>query len=374
MTLVEDRAGPSKPLNAIDIAALMIVLVLIPVAYAGYLLFRSPQPKLLAISPSTLHQGKQLTVEIQGRDLRPFLRVSFNDIQGRSFLIGSTKSAMVDLPDLAAGTYDVVLYDYRQEVDRLPKALTILPLAGTQFLELDVTGAFVGLPDAGAAEMKVGQRFPATGPPTAEILSVGSPVPAHLRIRAGNIPLNVPIAATELPATLRVRCTVSANPDGTLGCLVYGQEQPAAIARESALTLAGPRGWVRFQIADVRLASKPSVARALIRLAVTEAQLSRMKPGDVDRSPLISAVAATIVSLGAVRSAPRVAANSLSGAQRTVDVTMQVPVDRVLEGWTYKQEPFKIGAPFTFETDQYVVRGEVIDMTLPSAPPTPASR
>ena len=49
------------------------------------------------------------------------MRVSFNTIQGRTFLIGSTKFAAIDLPDLAPGTYDVVLFDYMQEVDRAAK-------------------------------------------------------------------------------------------------------------------------------------------------------------------------------------------------------------------------------------------------------------
>ena len=47
------------------------------------------------------------------------MRVSFNTVQGRTFMIGSTEVAEVDLPDLDPGTYDVVLYDYAQEVDRL---------------------------------------------------------------------------------------------------------------------------------------------------------------------------------------------------------------------------------------------------------------
>ena len=36
-------------------------------------------------------------------------------------------------------------------------------------------------------------------------------------------------------------------------------------------------------------------------------------------------------------------------------------------GWTYKQEPFKIGAPFTFETADYIVQGEVANITWPVA-------
>jgi hypothetical protein len=366
MAIVDDRPPTSRRVNTIDLVVLMVALILVPAAYGGYLLFRSPQPKLLGISPSTLHQGKQLTVEIQGRDLRPFMRVSFNDMQGRTFLIGSTKSALVDLPDLPAGTYDVVLYDYRQEVDRLPKALTILPLAPTPLVELDLGGSFIGLTAAGAAEIKAGVRFPPTGVPTSEVLNVGVPVPGHLRMRAGDVPLNVPLNGDELPAMLRVQCNVTSNADGSLGCIVYGPDQAAPIARGSALTLVGPHGWLRFQIADIHLATTLPMSRAQVRFVVTDAQFARMKPGDVDRGPETSSGAAKFLTLGTARAIPQPTSNG-PGLVRAVDVTLQVPVDRVVEGWTYKQAPFKVGAPFTFETDQYIVHGEVIDMSVPPA-------
>ena len=92
------------------------------------------------------------------------MRVSFDTVQGRTFQIGSTKSAFVDLPDLAPGTYDVVLYDYMQEVARLPKALTILPLAAVSILDMEVAGSFKQLSDAQASQLKSGTGFPRNRP------------------------------------------------------------------------------------------------------------------------------------------------------------------------------------------------------------------
>jgi hypothetical protein len=111
--------------------------------YGAYLLFRTPKPKLVGIAPTTIYQGPNVRIGISGVNLRPFMRVSFDTIQGRTFLIGSTRFAAIDMPDLAPGTYDVVLFDYMQEVDRLPKALTVLPLAPQPMVEMEVAGSFL---------------------------------------------------------------------------------------------------------------------------------------------------------------------------------------------------------------------------------------
>ena len=131
MSLVDDRGRVGGRINLIDAIVVVLVVVLVPVAYGAYLLFRTPAPKLLTVEPAKQYQGPNLRVTVNGENLRPFMRVSFGGVQGRTFLIGSTKYAQVDLPDLGPGTYDVELYDFMQEVDRLPKALTILPMAPT---------------------------------------------------------------------------------------------------------------------------------------------------------------------------------------------------------------------------------------------------
>ncbi len=145
MAIVDDRGRIGGRVNLIDAVAAFLILVLIPVAFGAYLLFRTPPATLTAISPARLYQGANLRVEVQGENLRPFMRVRFDTLQGRSFMIGGTRGAMVDLPDLDPGVYDVVLYDYMQEVSRLPKALTILPLAPVPTVEVQVAGAFKAL-------------------------------------------------------------------------------------------------------------------------------------------------------------------------------------------------------------------------------------
>ena len=129
MTLVDDRGRVGGRFNLVDALVAVVILVVIPVAYGAYLLFRTAAAEAARHRAGDAVPGTEPAHRHQRQNLRPFMRVSFDNVQGRTFLIGSTKSAFVDLPDLAPGTYDVVLYDYKQEVARLPKALTILPSA-----------------------------------------------------------------------------------------------------------------------------------------------------------------------------------------------------------------------------------------------------
>ena len=369
MAIIDDRGRILGRVNVIDAAAAVLVLIILPAAYGSYLLFRNPPPKLLAISPSKLYEGNALRIDIEGRDLRPFLRVSFNDVQGRTFLIASPKLARVDMPELRPGSYDVVLYDYQQEVDRLPKALTILPLAPVPMLDLEVAGAFYAVPDLNV--VKPGLRFPQTGEADAEVLTVGAAIPGHLRLKVGDVRFIVPSNNTQIPATLRVHCAVSSNADGSLGC-TSGGVQPASVAPGSVLSLMAPSGWMRFQITEVHLLTAPPVSQSLVRFVVTPEQLSLMRVGDADSSPKAAAPehAATIVAIGS--SQPISAAEAggrapLGAGLRLVDATMRVPVEASESGWKYKDEPFKAGAPFTFETPTYLVHGDVASMKPPAA-------
>jgi len=252
MAIVDERGRIGGKVNLIDAVIAVVILGLVPVAFGAYLLFRSPQPKLISISPASVHQGNNLRVTINGENLRPFLRVTFNGIQGQSFLIGNTKYAVVELPDLGPGSYDVILWDYSQEVGRLPKALTVLPLAPTPTLEMQVKGAFMGLPADRMKNIKAGDKFPQTGDPTEVVVSVGKPTASQVALRAGEATLTLPIEGKmDLPAQLRVKCFAVSNPDGSLKCAVSGPVQQADVVPGSILPVSAPDGWLSFQISEV---------------------------------------------------------------------------------------------------------------------------
>ena len=259
MTVLDDRGRVGGRFNVVDAIAALVLVVLIPVAYGAYLLFRTPTPTLVSIVPATLFEGSQQRVEIDGANLRPFMRVSFDTTPARSFLLGSTKYALVDLPELKPGAYDVVLYDYMQEVARLPKALTVAPVATD--VELEVVGAFKSPSDALAASLKVGDRFPPGADAIAEVIALGAPTSGDLRLRVGDETVHVVSSQRELPATLRVKCYSVRTEDGTARCVVPMADQRVAVAPDALLALPTPQGPVLFQIASARApkASSPAV-------------------------------------------------------------------------------------------------------------------
>ena len=337
MAIVDDRGRVAGRVNLLDAFVAVFLLVLVPLGYGAYLLFRTPKPKLVGIAPTTVYQGPNVRIGISGLNLRPFMRVSFDTIQGRTFMIGSTKFAAIDLPDLAPGKYDVVLFDYMQEVDRLPKALTVLPQAPQPIVEMEVAGSFLYMP--GTATFAVGTKFPPTGDPIAEVVAIGSPVPADIRIHAGDATVVVPAPGqTAIPATLRVKCSVSGTADGRLHCSVSGPQATAVVAPDSNLTLAGPNGWVNFQISEAHSTTKPVTARARVSFLVDAAMLPRIKTGDIDQSLGVSApgFAARILSLdGAAAAAAGALAHGpvLSSQPRVLAATLEVPIEQAVGGW-----------------------------------------
>ncbi len=368
MTTIDENGRLAGRVNIIDLAIALTVVLLLPAAFGAYLLFRNPPPKLSAINPSRLYEGNQVKVEITGRDLRPFMRVSFNDVQGRSFLINTPTSAIVDLPELKSGVYDVVLYDYRQEVDRLPKAFTIMPVPFQPTLEVELEGAFVGLTEELTKDITVGLKFQSAGRTVAEVLGVTPVVAGQLRLRAGDAVITVPTRELEVPTTLRASCVlVSANPDGTLGCNSVGTDTSVPIAAGTGMALPGPHGWIRYQITAVHAPSsaRPTVD-ARVRFVGPPELLALLKAGDVDTGPFASAALrhATLTAVGTAR--------NLTPAEASVDASLRVPLDRAGAEWRYMNKPFKAGAPLTFETPRYVVHGDIVNVgALPSASEKP---
>src|SRR5262249_30837466 len=86
MTLVDDRGRLFGRFNPVDVFLFALVVVMIPVAYGAYALFRTPPAKLGAVEPKQFTMGPNLRVRVDGTNLRPFMRVSFNNVQGRTFM------------------------------------------------------------------------------------------------------------------------------------------------------------------------------------------------------------------------------------------------------------------------------------------------
>lgn len=253
--MIDERGRLFGKVNLIDAAVAALFLLLIPIAYGAYGLFRVPPPQIVTVEPATLHQGETLSVKINGRDLRPFLRaVVGTDLA--TFLIQSPTLAEVKLPKLAAGAYDLILYDESREVARQPHAVTILPPplppAPPSFV-VQVLGKFVGLEKATLPSLAIGSKLAQRvgGPDVAEVLALEATEPAVQGVRINPttvIPTPLP-GKVQVPAILRVRCTLASDV-----CKIGD----TPVAREVSLSLFRATEEVRFIVDEIRAADAPA--------------------------------------------------------------------------------------------------------------------
>jgi len=346
MTMVE-HSSTARRLNGVDVFIFALVVVMIPMAYGAYALFRNPPATLSGVEPRQVTAGPNLRVHISGANLRPFMRVSFNTTQGRTFMIGSTTTADVDLPDLDPGVYDVVLFDYAQEIARLPKAFTVLPRTPAPTVTVAVAGDFIGLTDAQLATVTRGSTYAQQGRVGATVLAIGERHPSTVRVRTGgtNVTVDLP-AVHDLAAVLKVECYLEGNSDGSLRCVFYGPVQPAAVAPDSVLQLPVPGGLLNFQVNEVHSAAAPAFVRVRVRIAPGADVAARVRPGDRD--------SATTEYEGAWIG--RV--ESVSGGE----VILRLPAQRASAGWSYQNQPLKVGAPLHFETERAAITGTIADV------------
>ena len=120
MTLIDDRGRLFGRFNLVDAAIGTVVLILIPIAYGTFLLFRSPAPQVASVTrvPITREErrlagGSRLSakLKVRGSGLRPMLRASIDDTPSLGFVFENPNSADVLVGEVAPGTHDLVIYD-----------------------------------------------------------------------------------------------------------------------------------------------------------------------------------------------------------------------------------------------------------------------
>ena len=347
MAFVDEQGRLFGRVNLLDAVLALLVFGAIPLAYGSYVLFRTPAPRLTAVEPATLVTGPNLRVSVKGENLRPYMRVSFNNIQGNSFIFRNVGEASIDLVEMPPGQYDVILYDYSQEQSRLPKALSILPtpLPDSQVI---VVGSFGNLTAERAGELKTGMSLQAFG----TVLAIGSPVPESTRVYAGPA-IEIPIdKAVRVPAVIRVGCSMRA-PQGTPVCVAADVAlQPTVIAFvETAI------GRLPFQIDQIRGAQPLEPVTVTVQLDGRDVMLREIQPGDVDQGAFANELAAGARVLKV--SPPR----TIGGTAAQLDATLLVQAQRDSSSWTYGSNPLRVGAPFLIRTPKYELRGTVIKVS-----------
>ena len=347
MALVDDRGRVLGRFNAVDAFVLAIVVVMIPAAYASYLLFRAPAAKLSAVEPQQLRIAPATRVRISGTNLRPFMRVSFDNTQARTFLIESTTSAEVDVPNLEPGTYDVVLYDYAREVDRLHKALTVLPRTPAPTVTVSVGGSFVGLSEVNADAIREGTKFTRNDRLIAEVLAAARPRVGEVLIRTGDRTMTVNLPGQfALQAALQLECFLESTTDGALQCVVYGPLQPTLVASDSVLPLPFKDTTINFQVTEVHPPGQPIFVRLKTRAIVPVDGAVRVRVGEADSS-MPAYPGAWIGRVEAI------AGN---------DVTLLLPAQHLANGWRYRAQLLKLGGGIRFETPSAVLNGTIVSL------------
>jgi hypothetical protein len=358
MALIDERGRVFGRINLIDFALLAFVVVLLPLGYGAYLVFRAPPPQIRAVTPNpvTFKRGEQ-RVRVTGEYLRPFMKATLGQYDARAFLVEHATSAELIFVDLPVGTYDLALFDAAQEVARMPHALTVVPPPAPP---VQVVGAFVGANAADAA-LTGGARF-GDEKSGVEIITAGS------------------LQSGERQATLRTACD-SAAPS----CTVDGK--PIEVGKPIVLR-NGAREYT-FRVDDTRVDGV--WADVEIRVFGIAEVLELLKPGDVDRHSEPDTANPAGVTRGAVvvaldKAQPTQGALTLNFSQALPDLgafagntsaagyvplsarhaTVRVPLQRTAAGWRYRDEFIRPGSALTLETPGYLVRGLILRVTMPT--------
>lgn len=378
MPLIDDRGRLFGKLNLIDAIVVFVVLLLIPLAYGAFLLFRVPEPTITSITPAQVTENETGSLQITGNDLRPFLRAKIGMVDAPFFVQSPTLGEIKLPPKLAPGAYDIVLMDEGQELVRKGGALTVVAAR----IEMEAVGVFVGLPQDAEGLIAAGSDFGTI----AEVLAVRPLRPRMQRVRIGaNVFVTKPLEKEwGMPAIIR------------LNCAIVGAEckvGDTAVAKNATITLSLSRPpakngsapaahkQVQFLIDEVfpagMHAAFPAIASIRVRFVAEPEVLDVMKVGDVDLSGSLTPAdegRAVLTQVGSDRRTLTALSNNSEGLlRRTVQLeqpvlaftgAVRVPVVFTPSGWSYKDRPVKVGAPFTFETAAGAMMGSIISMNL----------
>jgi hypothetical protein len=366
MALIDDRGRLFGRVNIIDAAVGLLLVGLIPLAYAAFVLFRQPEPTLSSISPAKL-PAQPTRVQVRGEKLRPYLRVFFNDKQGTTFALIDEHTAEIEVPELPPGTYDVILYDVAREVSRLRGALTVEGPAAPPASDARIlmSGDFIGLHESSARELRKGMEFTAARGSRLVVLDLAAALPDTRLLDFTSAVLETPLAAGwKVPALLRATCHIADK-----RCQIGSVDvQPGA----SLLVSSGSVSAMRFEVSDVAIDAPTRVVQIRATFVIPGDTIGSVRSGDRSgRHPPLGDRAATLVSVGPARRtsariappAPRELAGINDWAVQVddtlllVEATVRLRADVTSGGLQYRGQPVRVGASFVFDNDRYILRG-----------------
>lgn len=367
MTIVDDRGRLFGRMNLVDLAIAGLVLFLVPVAFATFLLFRTPKPQIASVTQVPISReerrvagGSYLSakLKVRGSGLRPMLRATVDATPTLGFVFETPNSADVLVGLMPAGVHDLVLWDGVQEVARAPKSVVIQAIPPAR---IRAVGTLLDMDRETAESLHVGASYPNAENALAEIAALGPILPARHRMldpmSGGSIDVAVE-GRWERGVVVLLRCD---SESGEGDCAVSGTSlttgpraaagAPEAITYTRALTLPWPQP-LRMIADEILPATAPQPLSARVRLTGAADLLALVAVRD--RDAFLDERAATVTATG-----PR--------QGDAMIVTLRLGADRSREGWRYRGRLLVPGAPFSFATERYLVSGSVLAVTVPDA-------
>jgi hypothetical protein len=287
--------------------------------------------------------------------MRPYFLATVGQ-QPVRFLFQTPQEAMLRLPRLEAGTYDLVLFDVAQEVARLPVGITIeatpppppVPPPPIPDAEVTVRGMFYPLDQAAALGL-VAALNTRNDEPEAWGTILGFQ-PAEKMGMSGQFGIT---AMLSLPCALRGA--------GSLQCVIGNTEIVAGTSL--ALSLMGTE--VNFIIRGVlppETVPLEIVLRTVIRPEVAVAMTQGA--GDREAFPALGAHEPSLLSFEVVEelAGRSTLADRQTGRLNLALVQLRIPATESSSGWDHLGQTLKVGANYTFETTSYVLRGQIVDI------------
>lgn len=351
MTLMDDRGRLLGKFNVVDLAALVLLVAVLPVGYAASLLFQPARPAITEVGQVDITNAERRIVaggsllsaklKIKGSGFNPMLRAYIDDTPALAFVYENPNSADVLVGPLSPGPHDLSLRDGVQEVARFAGAVTI---ENPSQRVLRVEGWLTNMEPAVAEGLKVGSTFP-PGTPAHEIAALGPVVPARSRVRFGETDTDFPIAnRVERQAVVLLRCDPTGEEfrSGQEPCTVGGQ---AVIGTPpQSVALPGDAATIGFAISEIFPVAPPQRARIVVRL---EGDVDGVKTGD--RDAILDQRSATVVS------------------KQGNTVTLELGLDASREGWRYRGQMVRAGAEFAWATATYEAGGRIASITVEPA-------
>jgi hypothetical protein len=367
MRIVDDRGRLFGRMNLVDLAIGGFALLLVPVAFATFLLFRTPKAQIASVTQVPVSReerrvagGSSLSskLKVRGSGLRPMLRATIDSTPALGFVFETPNSADVLVGLMPPGVHDLILWDGVQEVARAAKSVVIQAVPSGR---VRAVGSLLDMDRATAESLRTGSRYPDVDSPLAEIAKLGPLQPSRHRMLdpASGGYIDVLVADHwERSAVVLLRC----DPDSGEGdCAVSGTSltggpritpgAPEAVTYTRALTIPWPVP-LRMTVDEIlpSTAPQPVTARVMLYGAPELLGLVTVR----DQEPLIDERAATVTAIDKRHEA-------------SLTVTLRLGADRSRDGWRYRGRLLRPGAPFSFATESYVASGSVLSVTVPDA-------